>query len=524
MTLWTKTGTLTKDTTTGDHNQTFSSLWDEAPKVIFIWASKNTSQDTFIDASNISFGWSDGTDDAVIASADADNLASSQVWGTIRNDSIVEIIDETQASIFASLARADVNSLGTTDLVLHWSVATATQYTLKYLAIGGSDITNVKVLNTTLGDTSSGNRDYTGFGFDPEFLMVMGVVEAITAYNANTRSGFNCSVGAALSSSNMWCVETKHRAGTASNDTNIRFSTSRVQTGSGTGTSDNLVQSMSFVAFITDGVTLNRNDAYASATCPLPLLGIKGGLWDIGTFTQKTSTGTQDVSITASRTPKAVMLFEVPNTSADTVSEGVNLSVGASDATNEVAVSWQDVDASDPTALSQKQTSSKVVSYCTANATATDSTVVADADMNDMSTAGKFQLNWTTADATARFLTYVVISETAAAAAADEARRYGINTIPDIAYPPYMVDLLNKITGQRTNIKTMSTLLHQLCNLRQGMLYGLQKYVKPLLHDPCWRQDTVLSRHLRRGTIGRILKTLDKSGQKPPMADFQMSQ
>ena len=101
-------------------------------------------------------------------------------------------------------------------------------------------------------------------------------------------------------------------------------------------------------------------------------------------------------------------------------------------------------------------------------------------------------------------------------AAADEERYMGINTFPRLGFPPHMDDLLSKIGGSRTNIRTME-LLHQLYNLYPYTKLLPRSYVKQLLHDPCSHQVQALLQRLRLLTRDQIQKTQGMSALMTPM-------
>lgn len=416
MTLLTETGTFTKPTSTGAQSQTIN-LVDSSltPKFLILWTNGLTTTDgTYTEGVIWSYGFSDGTNDACQTMAALDNVTTQNEAYGWNNNAIISVLSLTPAQV----ARADVTSFNAGNFVLNWSVNTTTTATvIHYIVGGGTDITNVSVIQDTIDDTSTGNHSFSGSGttFTPDFALIMTGTENGGGISINTLSvgadNAQFNIGAARTASERYALVGRTESiGTSDTDmallNNACISNQSRSTGDIAFTGD-------FVQFddaAGGGITINITEAVNVTPTHLAFLFIKGGAWTCGTFQQRSGTGTQDVNLAnPDVAPKLVSLSGI---NSDTINSAVDnnyIGVGASDGTRQ-GCSWGgDMTGSALMVSTSANLTSQVYRQGTPNATASSSTTNAQCTMSDMTAAGKFQLSWGTADTTLRQMAYWAI-------------------------------------------------------------------------------------------------------------------
>lgn len=404
MALDVEKGTFTKTTSTAapvsqQVNLSNSSL---TPKALILWTSGTTAFNAFQDDSRFSYGFSDGTNDAC-QSYRMDESTESESYA-FRNNAVISIIDLTTN---AEVSIADVSAFGTGSFTLNWSTQSNTQaLNIHYCVIGGSDITNVSVVNTNKQDVATGNHSWTGSGtaFTPDFALTM---TGTDSYTVNTLSSSldraMIAVGAIDSAGNEWIVSGRDETATTSDcDMYINPNACMVSHDPASGATTYLADFVSFNNAAGGGVTLNVTDAATNAATPIAFLFIKGGVWECGAFQQRSGTGTQNVTYSnASLDTSMVFLAGISSATSASVVANMYLGFGASDGTNEGCTSIANLNGQGTFVTSFNDSNTKVYRIHTPAATATSSTTNAECDLTAMST-GQFTLNWTTADTTLR--------------------------------------------------------------------------------------------------------------------------
>jgi hypothetical protein len=416
MTLTKEYGTFTKTTSTSTPVSQQVNLNDSSltPKLIILWTSGQTTTDgTYADHMLWSYGWSDTTNDCCQAMRSHETNENEAY--VMRNDAIISILSLTAGS---EVSRADVSSVAAGSFTLNWSTQSdTTAMVIHYIVVGGTDITNVSAFTTTMTNTSTGNHSWNpgGTTFTPDFALTM-AMQDVTALAINTISAGNdlgqLSIGAATGTSNQWLLAAREETATTS-DNDMYLHTGQCL-GSLNPSSGAFAYGGAFVSFDNSaggGITVNITTA-ASNVNPIGFLFVKGGKWDVQGFQQRSGTGTQNVTLTDSTViPKIVSLFGINDATANTVVVNHYVGIGASDGTRE-GNSWNGSTNALGTWVTARSTSnSKVYRNATPAATATSSTTNAECDMTDMSTAGQFTLDWTTADSTQRRMAFWMVGE-----------------------------------------------------------------------------------------------------------------
>lgn len=410
MTLLVEKGTFTKTTSTSTpvSQQVNLANGSLTPKLLILWTGGQTTSDgTYRDDNRWSYGFSDGTNDACQALR-LDESAEVESY-SFHDNAVCVIINLTTNAI---VSQADVSAFAAGSFTLNWSVQSNTEALhIHYLVAGGTDITNVSVVNTTVGSTTTGNKSYNGSGttFTPDFALTMTGADSYATANTlvnSTDVGLLC-VGAARSTSKEWVMFGREETVATSDcdmylDPDACVAACSITDGSITF----LGNFISFDSAAGGGITINVSNAAEASTKKLAFLLVKGAQWDCGAFQQRNGTGTQDVTLPTDFDPQLVFLGGINSASSATVVANDYLCLGASDGTNEGAVYGGNTNALGTYAAVNSNIHTKVYRMSTPNATATSSTTNAEADMNDMATLGKFQLNWTTADSTLRRMVY----------------------------------------------------------------------------------------------------------------------
>ena len=419
MTLFTEKGIFTKETSNVDGTDQTVSLANASltPKVLWLWTTGHTTANAYAEDYHVSYGFSDGTNDACIAGASEDNEASSDTAGVIRNDSVICILDAATTPTTIN-ARADVVSFGAGQFVLNWAVSDAVASVIHYMVLGGTDITNVKVTQHSLA-TSTGNANYTGVGFQGDFVNLINASNTGTAsQTVNTvATVWGITIGAATSSSNRWLMGGVSEHAQPTMDTyNWKEITRCIGAYDSTSGGDNHMAD--FVNFIVDGFTLNTVVSSLAAT-PFFSLVIKGGLWDVGNGLVPSGGGDETCTITSGRDPEGVMMFSpgTGGTTSGTTAEAQNhICIGGGD--NNLAMgctSAHDTDAAANAIAVSVSRNNQIISVHNANATASSSTLKCQATLTDMDNDGNFVINWNNVIFSALFYCWFAVSKTFAA-------------------------------------------------------------------------------------------------------------
>jgi hypothetical protein len=157
------------------------------------------------------------------------------------------------------------------------------------------------------------------------------------------------------------------------------------------------------VSFAADAFTVRIKDVSTDQRVYYLALGNVTAV--VGAFNQRTSTGGQSITGLAFD-PQALLTMSVQIAAAATVQDQNRLMIGAAGG-GSAGASWAgDADNEGVTINARRQTAQGVVLFADPAAAFASSTVVAQAAFTQFTTGG-FDLNWTTADATARQVLYV---------------------------------------------------------------------------------------------------------------------
>jgi len=159
-------GNFTKRSGTGTQAVVISPAF--TPKLIYFWGNTQTAVGAAVGANEF-FGATSATaaaQNGSVAGANLENVATSD--NAVRGSTNAVTIITIAASVITVQAEAILSSLNSDGFTLNWTTSNTSAYIVYYLAVGGTDITNVIVGNRAWA-TATGNQSFTGTGFLPNF-------------------------------------------------------------------------------------------------------------------------------------------------------------------------------------------------------------------------------------------------------------------------------------------------------------------------------------------------------------------
>ena len=386
------------------------------PKAVILLSDGNTVNNTVSAHYHAIMGLSDGTNACCVGSTSDDADAASDTATVYLNTTlgIFQHLDEVDNAVGTS--RATI-AFGTNKVTFTWAVNDANATLITLFAIGGDDITNVKVNTVDVGTTGTGTIDYTGLGFTPTdknsvlFLLHRGEETAINSIIGGGNIGFGC----AVSSSKRWSIANVLENAVDPSDTWRVISTDKCYTSLTTITGA-IASQADFSAWITDGFRLNWTDAPTATTVKMSYIVIKGGTWDADTLTAPVAiTNNVDYAVSVNSFPiRGLML----GTCSITTTDGVNvvqtnaiMSVGATDGTTQAHIGNIDEDGQ---ATMDSYRINNVIDILGPLIT---NGARADIATFDSFSTNNFRLDWATKSASPILVPWVVVADQTAAEA-----------------------------------------------------------------------------------------------------------
>lgn len=401
MPLSVATSAFNAPTVTG--NQAVTGVGFQPLVVFFLYGQHGTALGNAVDAySGFGAGVS-STSRRTVGGYTQDGVATSQAGAWHRSN---RCIREVRTSDDALLRDADVVSLDTDGFTLNWLTVEGTARRIFYVALAGTDLTNVFIGNDTSGAVT-GNKAVTGVGFQPDLLIALLDTSSTATDNENSLNG-GWSFGVAKSSTSRWCTNWFSTDGAAAADEQRVLFTTRMAA--------HIRPDLTFrhefdlVSFDSDGFTYNRiTNAVDTIWYYIALKGTYQSF--LSTFAQPGSTGNQGVT-GVGFTPGLELFSSVSHQTSGTAQTGTAHLLGASlSSANRRVLTMAATDTADPTAADKRASEA----LCLTHLTAGTPTVNAEADFVSQDADG-FTVNWTTADATARIQAYLALASAAGAA------------------------------------------------------------------------------------------------------------
>lgn len=294
------------------------------------------------------------------------------------------------------LFQADLVSFDSDGATFNAGTVDGNAYIANYHFLGGSDLTNaaVKSFKPAAG---TGNELQTGVGFQGDFgMFVHAGISGVSLPTDESRADFG--IGFAKSSTKRGCLSCINVASLQATD-KIWLKTSD-------GTTTNMAAD--FVSWDADGFTYNRTTGGTQRW--ISALVLKGGQYDVGSDTQKTSTGTQAKTGVGFQPTGLLLASWGLASGAAWNGTQIRQCVGmASDTAARAAISR----AKDNATTAQQKLDRSTVLQMMVEGTPTFPAI---ADLSSFDSDG-YTLNWTTADATARQFIYAAFGSSPVAGA-----------------------------------------------------------------------------------------------------------
>lgn len=395
MALQTKVGSLAQPTGTG--NQAYTGVGFQ-PKALLFFYNALTADGTAVHAMIGTGVAVSSSSRAAVCTQSDDAVATADSNRRHDNTKCVTVINNAGTV----LAAADLVTMDSDGFTLNWTTADATQRIINYIALGGTDLTNVAIKEITT-PAGTGNQAYTGVGFQPD--CIIGMSPAINAAPPGSAQFGTWGMGWGKSSSVRGSVG---HSGDVSASAIIQssFQTATLMTVPSVGSVGAILNAFDLVSMDADGFTVNWSTV--GGTRYFWMLCLKGGSYAIGTVTQPTSTGNQAISGLGFQ-PTGLILAGNHRISAG-VSEPWSTSIGFASATTARGSIW----AGNTNAATDTADSALIRTKVYTNYTDGTPTKNAEADLQSFDSDG-FTLNWSTVDSTQRLLLYLAFGSTSLA-------------------------------------------------------------------------------------------------------------
>lgn len=381
-------GNFTTNTSTG--NQSITGVGFQ-PKVVFFITTVNTSVGN---ADSLIYGFGVATSSTArwsMSAASMDNLGgNSNDDRAFNSDECISV--NVNASI---LLEADFVSMDSDGFTINITTADATGRIVGYLALGGSDL-SVKVGTWDLPTTTGTGKTVTGVGFQPSGMLVGNTLSANTEGNV---SSYIYMLSSVVSSSASWVNQI------VGIDNVSPTQEERYWASSGfiwRGSTSTPTHQASFTSFDSDGFTYNLTTTNANQP-RMGYVAFAGINVAVGSFTQKTSTGT-DAKTGVGFQPSAILFSGNQDTAASgTFQAEAKLHIGVATSTTErFAMSGSTANGVTNESANRRTVTNSTITIITDGTPTLD----AEADLNSFDSDG-FTLNYTTADTFARNISYL---------------------------------------------------------------------------------------------------------------------
>jgi hypothetical protein len=368
------------------------------PKCVIFWWVNQTAHGLVDSGARMSFGFDDGTNAVGTAHHSSDAVATSDTSRAVNttNSLLLYGVNEVADSI------GKIQSMDADGFTVNWTTAAGSAGVLiHFLALGGDDLEAQAGSFTTKSGT--GAQAVTGLAFAPTALLFL---PGFWLTASGVSGGFGGSMLGAATAQGEWAVTADTADGANPSETTRHQVTTLCINKNPTGAGN--VHQATLTSLNANGFTI---DWSANAIQGLvPYLALRGASLSLGTFTQRTTAGSQSVS-TPNITPRAVVIASIGYPSSATRQDQNRLSVGASDGGRQGVVWMGDENGVTPSRGAVFSSDADVVvAIDTVAAIGSVSAIDARAEVVAF-LAGRFVINWTDADATARSVAYIVFGD-----------------------------------------------------------------------------------------------------------------
>lgn len=383
-------GQLTQPAATG--NQAINTVGFQ-PKAVLFWGVRSANQ-TAAAGWVVNYGMAvSSSSRASISNGSASALATTDVYSTQSNATCILNLNGTGTVTDV----ADFVSMDSGGFTINWTtVPGAGTLITSYAAFGGADMTNASIVQFQ-SSGSTGDVSYTGAGFMPDAIIFISVGNT-TAPSSTPINAMRLMIGGA----DRWLGQAS--TSVHSDDNAAAANTSKWQRIDSCinicGQSEAQVARATLKKMDADGFTLTWNTA--SANMYMWALCLKGGSTRVGSFSQKTSTGSQFIN--TQNLPDVFFTMQNGVVAATTPAANARWGWGAtSGSAAEQSMSLSDLDAADPTDQDRQQQNDAANFVLTSAAAVVAEAELTSFDEHSAATpGGGTTLNWVTADAVAR--------------------------------------------------------------------------------------------------------------------------
>lgn len=385
MALQTIVGSFTGSGSTG--NQAVTGLGFQPKAIIFFNNKATTDGDSAISTDGpFNFGMAVSTSSRYAQAEDGGTVGDSN-----NNIATATIIEANNAQTITG--QADFVSFDAGGFTVSWATGKTSTHVFQYLAFGGSDLTNVGI-KTLSTPAATGNVAYTGVGFKPDAIILVGSgigTPPTSAGQAQLGLGFG------VSSTQRGYISFGDGATAARKEMTTKvFGVVADQA--------TTLEEADLVSLDSDGFTLNWTTRVTGDF--VAVLCLKGGQYFVGSDTQKTTTGTKATTGVGFQ-PTAILLGSANAVASSSIGANLRLSMGAGSATTARGSQWLD---NTSTTYNSNMDRAHILQMKTGGVSVTTQ---ATADLSSLD-AGGFTLNWSVADATAREFIFLAMGSATA--------------------------------------------------------------------------------------------------------------
>lgn len=382
-------GNFTLNGSTGNqviHATTFQ------PKLVMFFGANNTGDGNLTNAANVFGAAASSSERWSMSLFAADAQAANTADRRFTSSSCYSSVD----SAGAALHEFDFVSFNPDGFTINVTTSASTRI-VGFIAIGGPDF-SAKV-GTFDGPASAATSTVSGLGFKSSVVILGNTQSNITEGSALS---YIYMLGAAVSSSSRWVIQTIGLEATEPTQENRYWSTTEIVHRQSDGGNS---QVANFVSHNDNGFSISFTTTSTSMRYGYIALG--GISAQTGTFAQPGAASTQEIS-GLNFHPRLLLFGSTSTTSASGTYEAHSrMAIGAgASASLMFATSYGSSDAVSTSVADRRSVNSQVITHLTEGTP----TVNAEADL--LSTrAGAFNLNWSTADASARNEVYLALGD-----------------------------------------------------------------------------------------------------------------